>query len=59
MDIEKIKNDIVDFKITNNISLENFRLKFLSKKGIIPSLFSELRNVPKEQKKVLVRKLMI
>jgi len=51
MNIEKIKNDIVDFKITNNISLENFRLKFLSKKGIIPSLFSELRNVPKEQKK--------
>jgi len=51
MDIEKIKNDIVDFKITDNISLEKFRLTFLSKKGIIPSLFSELRNVPKEQKK--------
>ena len=57
MDIEKIKNEIVDFKITDNISLEKFRLTFLSKKGIIPSL-SELRNVPKN-KKVLVRKLMI
>lgn len=57
MDIEKIKNDIVDFKITDNISLEKFRLTFLSKKGIIPSLFSELRNVPKEQKKEAGQKI--
>ena len=57
MDIEKIKNDIVDFKITDNISLEKFRLSFLSKKGIIPSLFSELRNVPKEQKKEAGQKI--
>jgi phenylalanyl-tRNA synthetase alpha chain len=32
-------------------SSETFRIKYLSKKGIIPSLFDEFRNVPPDQKK--------
>ncbi len=31
--------------------VEDFRLKYLSKKGLIPALFDDFRNVPAEQKK--------
>jgi phenylalanyl-tRNA synthetase alpha chain len=33
--------------------METFRLKFLSKKGIIPALFGELKNaIPEERKQI-------
>lgn len=31
--------------------IEEFRLKYLSKKGLIPALFDDFRNVPVDQKK--------
>jgi len=37
--------------------LEQFRLKFLSKKGIIQELFNEFKEVPSEQKKEFGQKL--
>ena len=39
--------------------LENIRLKYLSKKGEITELFNEFRNVPKEEKSELGKRLNI
>jgi phenylalanyl-tRNA synthetase alpha chain len=39
--------------------LENFRLQFLSKKGIIPQLFTAFREVPNDQKKAFGQKLNV
>jgi phenylalanyl-tRNA synthetase alpha chain len=36
---------------TNTEELEALRIKFLSKKGVIPSLMDDFRNVPSEQKR--------
>ena len=35
--------------------LEQLRIRFLSKKGVIPGLFSEFRNVAPDQRRGLVR----
>jgi phenylalanyl-tRNA synthetase alpha chain len=37
--------------------IENFRIKYLSKKGIVPSLFEQLKNTPPDQKKVIGQKI--
>jgi phenylalanyl-tRNA synthetase alpha chain len=39
--------------IENKQTLEDFRLKFLSKKGLIPSLFEDFKTVPNDQKKAM------
>ncbi|MCZ4318284.1 phenylalanine--tRNA ligase subunit alpha [Aequorivita viscosa] len=52
--IETIKNHISEvqaFSSTNKEEIENFRIKYLGKKGILNSFFAEFKNVPKEQKK--------
>ena len=52
--IDKIKGllqETADFKVKTNKDLENFRLKYLSKKGEISHLFGDFKNVPAEMKK--------
>lgn len=52
--IEKIKHiegEILAFSIGNKEELEKFRIQFLGSKNCIKDLFSELKNVPNEQKK--------
>ena len=52
--IDKIKNHINELKtisIQSVEELEEFRLKFLGKKGLLTIFFSELREIPHEQKK--------
>jgi phenylalanyl-tRNA synthetase alpha chain len=52
--IETIKNHITEvqaFSSTNKEEIENFRIKYLGKKGILNDYFSEFKNVPNEQKK--------
>ncbi|MGM0647935.1 MAG: phenylalanine--tRNA ligase subunit alpha [Bacteroidota bacterium] len=49
--IKEYKKEAETFTAKNLDELEAFRIKFLSKKGIIPSLFADFRHVPKEQKK--------
>ena len=48
-------NDLVEkvqqFHADSAESIEQFRLKFLSKKGEISQLFDEFRNVPADMKK--------
>ncbi|HCC71500.1 MAG TPA: phenylalanine--tRNA ligase subunit alpha [Bacteroidales bacterium] len=48
--IKKIQEEIRDFYSDNEREIEEFRIKYLSKKGLIPSLFNDFKTVPKEQK---------
>jgi len=52
--MEKIKlliEEVENLKASSKEDVETFRLKFLSKKGIIPSLFSEMKNIATEERK--------
>ena len=49
--VSELKTQVELAEVSNSEQLENFRLKFLSKKGLISQLFSEFKNVPPEQKK--------
>ncbi len=55
--INGIKADLVSFKFDGTAAPEEFRLRFLSKKGAIPMLFDDFRNVPPEEKKEVGRML--
>ena len=49
--VEEYKNLIGEAKAKSKDELENFRLKFISRKSVITELFDEFKNVPNEQKK--------
>ncbi|MFA7445986.1 MAG: phenylalanine--tRNA ligase subunit alpha [Flavobacteriaceae bacterium] len=52
--IEQIKSHIAEvaaFQTEDKEALEQFRIKYLSKKGLLNQFFSEFKNVPVEQKK--------
>ena len=51
---DKIKSfleEIKGFSISNEEDAETFRLKYLSKKGIITALFEEFKTLAPEQRK--------
>src|SRR5579871_4465543 len=49
--IKSIEAEVAAFAVGTKESLENFRLKFISKKGLIPSLFDDLKQASSEEKK--------
>ena len=52
--IDKIKEHIAEvekFTTQAKEDIENFRIKYLGKKGLLNDFFAEFRNVPNEQKK--------
>lgn len=58
--IEKIKqiaDEIGMFNTGLPDELENFRIRYLSRKGSIPALFDEFKNVPAEQRKEMGKAL--
>jgi phenylalanyl-tRNA synthetase alpha chain len=55
--INAILEEISLSSIKNSEELESFRLKYLSKKGIISDLFEGFRNVPAADKKLVGQKL--
>ncbi len=55
--IDKIKKEILAFESRSKEDTEAFRLRYLSKKGIIPDLFSAFRQLPSEQKKKYGQKI--
>jgi phenylalanyl-tRNA synthetase alpha chain len=57
--INDLLNEITNTSVNTPEELESFRLKFLSKKGLIPILFEEFRNVPAAEKKEIGQKLNI
>lgn len=57
--IEKLLNEINNYKIEKKEEVENFRLKYLSKKGLIPSLFDEFKTLGSEEKKEIGKGLNV
>jgi len=49
--IEAYRKEIEAYEITNPQQLEEYRIKFLGTKGILKSLFGEMKNVPADRKK--------
>lgn len=49
--IDKIRSEIESFQVDNAETLEQFRLRFLSKKSEIQSLFGEIKNIAQENRK--------
>ena len=55
--IQALKEQIEAMTAANAAELEALRIKYLSKKGEITSLFNDFRNVPNEQKREIGQKL--
>jgi phenylalanyl-tRNA synthetase alpha chain len=49
--LEELKTQIELFEIKQSEQVENFRLKFLSKKGTLNQLFEEFKTIPSDMKK--------
>ncbi|NMM46812.1 phenylalanine--tRNA ligase subunit alpha [Marinigracilibium pacificum] len=49
--IEALKEEIKSFKVENENQLEEYRLKFIGRKNIINDLFTQLKDIPNDQKK--------
>ena len=52
-DIKKYLEELQSFEIKDEKQLDQFRLKYLSKKGLIQKLFLELKNVTNDKKRYL------
>lgn len=57
--IEATKKLIEEFEIKNSGDLENFRLKFLSKKGVLNELFEGFKKISNEEKREVGKLLNI
>ncbi len=55
--LNEIEKDISSFSIENSEELEQFRLKFISRNGLLSQLFDELKDVSKEEKPLVGKKL--
>jgi phenylalanyl-tRNA synthetase alpha chain len=55
--INQLLSEVSKAEIRTRADLESFRLRFLSKKGLISALFDDFRNVPTEEKKEIGIKL--
>lgn len=53
--IRQLQQQIESFEASTAEELEDFRLKYLSKKGQINQLFAEFKNIPKEERKEVGR----
>lgn len=51
--IEQVRQEIDAFGITDQNSLEQFRIRFLGSKGTVKQLFGELKSVPNEEKRAV------
>lgn len=49
--VNALKEEITNYIVKTEDELEAYRLRFISRKGELPMLFGELKDVPKEQKK--------
>ncbi len=51
--LEELQQKLHEYKINSSEDLENFRLKYLSRKGLMNDLFEEFKQVPNEMKRDL------
>jgi phenylalanyl-tRNA synthetase alpha chain len=57
--VTDLLQEISSISLKTAEEIENFRLKYLSKKGIISELFEDFRNIPASEKKEVGQKLNI
>jgi phenylalanyl-tRNA synthetase alpha chain len=57
--INQLTFQIESQKIATSVELEQFRLKYLSKKGLISELFEDFKNIPSAEKRDIGQKLNI
>ena len=50
--LKTLKEEVECFKPKSKKELEQFRLKFLGKKGILNKIFCEFKNIPVDKKKM-------
>lgn len=55
--IQELLKDVKAFSVSTKQELENFRLRFVSKKGAISELFEELKKLSKEEKQKIGKTL--
>ena len=55
--IDSLKAEIAALKASTEAAVEDLRIKYLSKKGVISQLMNDFRTVPAEQKRELGQKL--
>ena len=55
--IDKYLEEVKNFTSKDAKEIDDFRIKFLSKKGILNQLFAEFKNVPNEEKKTFGQKI--
>ncbi|MCI0450566.1 MAG: phenylalanine--tRNA ligase subunit alpha [Chlorobi bacterium] len=55
--LSEAEKEINSITIANKEELENFRLRFISRNGLLSKLFDELKNVSKDEKPVIGKKL--
>ena len=55
--VHKLLEEISEIKVETKEQLEEFRLKYLAKKGIVTALFDDFKNVSTDQKKEIGQKL--
>ena len=51
--IEKYKSEIKSYAANSQDELENFRIKFVSKKSVINDLFEDFRQIPADEKRFI------
>ncbi|HEY3251348.1 MAG TPA: phenylalanine--tRNA ligase subunit alpha [Ignavibacteria bacterium] len=56
-DLKDIENQISEYEIGNKEELESFRLKFISRNGLVTKLFDDLKTASKEEKPLLGKQL--
>ena len=57
--IESLRKEIASFTASSPDAAENFRLRYLSRKGLVSVLFDEFRSIPPEEKKAVGMSLNI
>ena len=55
--IDKIKQEILNTSCADADELEAYRKRFISKKSVVGELFSQMRDVPVEERKVYGQKI--
>ena len=51
--IKKLSEEVKSFASNDAKKVEAFRIRFLGKKGVVPGLFSKLKEAKDEEKKIL------
>ena len=55
--VKEIHQDIDQFLVSNKEQLEQFRLRFISRKGVVTELFEGLKTVPQEDRRAVGQEL--